>query len=73
MARRRASNRTLSVPSAAAAHELVAQGQDFDTLVPIAHRQQAQQGERVRHTQVRQSQQHGPPSCRADHQMREQP
>jgi hypothetical protein len=39
--------------------ELVAQCQDFHVLVPIAHRQQTQQGERVRHAKVGQSQQHG--------------
>ncbi|WP_406079168.1 hypothetical protein [Micromonospora sp. NBC_00858] len=50
-------------------HDLVAQGRDLHILVPIAHRQQAQHRERVRHTQVRQSQQHGSPSCRIDHQL----
>jgi hypothetical protein len=39
--------------------ELVAQRQDLHILVPIAQRQQTQQGERVRHAKVRQSQQHG--------------
>jgi hypothetical protein len=36
--------------------DLMAQRQDFHVLVPVAHRQQAQHGERVRHTQVGQSQ-----------------
>ncbi|MET7766774.1 hypothetical protein ABZS71_34135 [Streptomyces sp. NPDC005393] len=38
--------------------DLVAQGEDLRVLVPIGHRQQAQHRERVRHTQVSQSQQH---------------
>jgi hypothetical protein len=53
--------------------ELVAQRQDLHILVPIAHRQQTQEGERVRHTKVRQSQQHGRPSCCGDYQVREHP
>ncbi|MFE5124199.1 hypothetical protein [Streptomyces sp. NPDC056669] len=39
--------------------DLVAQGEDFGVLVPVGHRQQTQHRERVRHTQVSQSQQHG--------------
>ncbi len=42
---------------------LMAQGQDLHVLVPAGHRQQAQHGERVRHAQIDQSQQHGR-SCR---------
>jgi hypothetical protein len=38
--------------------ELVAQGEYFGVLVPIAHRQQPQQGERVAHSEIGQSQQH---------------
>jgi hypothetical protein len=38
--------------------DLVPQRQDLQVLVPIAHRQQAQQRERVGHTQVGQSEQH---------------
>ncbi|MFC9631230.1 hypothetical protein ACFTY8_18510 [Streptomyces mirabilis] len=37
--------------------DLVAQGQDLYILLPVAHRQQSQHRERVRHAQVRQSQQ----------------
>jgi hypothetical protein len=37
----------------------VAQREDLYILVPIAHRQETQEGERVRHAKVRQSQQHG--------------
>ncbi|WP_406071117.1 transposase [Micromonospora sp. NBC_01638] len=51
----------------------MAQRQDLHVLVSIAHRQQTQHGERVRHTQVGQSQQHGRPSCRSDRQPRESP
>ncbi|MER6009867.1 hypothetical protein [Streptomyces bluensis] len=54
-------------------HELMAQGEDLDVLAVVAHRQQAQHRERVRHTQIGQSQQHGRPSCRGDHQPREYP
>ncbi|MDO0910939.1 hypothetical protein QQM39_08745 [Streptomyces sp. DT2A-34] len=46
--------------------DLVAQGQDLDIFLPVAHRQQSQHRERVRHTQVRQSQQHDRSSCRAN-------
>ena len=49
--------------------DLMAQGKDLHILAPIAHRQQAQHRERVRHTQVHQSQQHDSPSCRIDHQV----
>jgi hypothetical protein len=49
----------------------MAQRNDLHVLVSIAHRQQAQHGERVRHTQVSQSQQHGGPPCRSDHQLPE--
>ena len=43
--------------------ELVAQREDFRVLVPAAHRQQPQQREHVRHTEVGQLQQHGPSPC----------
>ncbi|MFE4678036.1 hypothetical protein [Streptomyces sp. NPDC056721] len=36
--------------------DLVAQGQDLDIFLTIAHRQQSKHRERIRHTQVRQSQ-----------------
>ncbi|MFI0857631.1 hypothetical protein ACH4TX_40525 [Streptomyces sp. NPDC021098] len=39
--------------------DLMAEGQDLRILVPVAHRQQTQQRERIRHAQVGQSQQHG--------------
>jgi hypothetical protein len=39
--------------------DLMAQGKDLHILLPITHRHQAQHRERVRHTQVSQSQQHG--------------
>ena len=39
--------------------ELVAQREDLRVLVSAAHRQQPQQREHVRHTEVSQSQQHG--------------
>jgi hypothetical protein len=45
-------------------HDLVAQRQDFHVLVPVVHRQQAQQRERVGHTEVGQSEQHNRSSCR---------
>jgi hypothetical protein len=45
---------------------------DLHILVPIAHRQQAEHRERVRHAQVRESQQHGS-SCRSDHLARAVP
>ncbi|MFB6717996.1 MULTISPECIES: hypothetical protein [unclassified Streptomyces] len=35
---------------------LMTQGQDLDILLPVAHRQQSQHREGVRHAQVRQSQ-----------------
>ncbi|MFD5388078.1 hypothetical protein ACFWMG_24690 [Streptomyces sp. NPDC127074] len=38
--------------------DLVAQSEDLRVLVPVGHRQQAKHRERVRHTQVSQSQQH---------------
>lgn len=46
--------------------DLVAQSEDLDIFLPVAHRQQSQHRERVRHTQVRQSQQHDRSSCRAN-------
>jgi hypothetical protein len=49
--------------------DLMAQGEDLDDLVSVALRQQAQHRERVRHTQIGKSQQHGGPSCRVDHQL----
>ncbi len=51
--------------------DLMAQGQDLRVLAPVAPRQQAQQGERVRHGQIGQSQQHDRPSCRGGHQSSE--
>ncbi|MGY4983386.1 hypothetical protein ACWCYL_40700 [Streptomyces sp. 900105755] len=39
--------------------ELMAQSEDLDILAVVAHRQQAQHRERVRHSEIRQSQQHG--------------
>ncbi|CAM5315748.1 hypothetical protein SHIRM173S_07529 [Streptomyces hirsutus] len=50
---------------------LMAQGQDFYILLAAAHRQQPQHRERVRHTQVRQSQQHDRSSCRNHRRPRE--
>ncbi|WP_329582550.1 hypothetical protein [Streptomyces sp. NBC_01361] len=38
--------------------DLVAQGQDLDIFLTVAHRRQSQPRERVRHAQVRRSQQH---------------
>jgi hypothetical protein len=43
--------------------KLVAQREDLRFLVPAAHRQQPQQREHIRYTEVGQSQQHGPSSC----------
>ncbi|KUL43867.1 hypothetical protein ADL28_42100 [Streptomyces violaceusniger] len=51
--------------------DLMAEGQDLRILVPVAHRQQTQQRERVGHSQVGQSQQHGRSSCRVDCHLRE--
>ena len=51
--------------------DLMAESEDLGVLVPVAHRQQPQQRERVRHAEVRQSQQHSagiiaqPPSATA--------
>ncbi|MFL6052039.1 MAG: hypothetical protein ACJ72W_03835 [Actinoallomurus sp.] len=45
--------------------DLMTQREDLRILVPIAHRQQTQHRERVRHSQVSQSQQHDRPSSRA--------
>src|SRR4051812_28907243 len=47
--------------------EPMAQREDLYILVAFAHRQQTQEGERIRDTQVRQSQQRGRPSCRGKH------
>jgi hypothetical protein len=44
--------------------ELVAQHQNLDVLVHIAHRYEAYEGERARERQVGQSQQHDGPSWR---------
>ncbi|NEW77378.1 hypothetical protein [Streptomyces rhizosphaericus] len=45
-----------------ALHEkLMPQRQDLDVLIPVAHRQQAQKGERVGHGEVGQTQQHDRP------------
>ncbi|MDW8471555.1 hypothetical protein PV413_12695 [Streptomyces scabiei] len=49
------------------------QREDLDVLAMVAHQQQAQQGEHVRHTQIDKSMQHDRPSCRGDHQPREYP
>ncbi|MET7519512.1 hypothetical protein ABZS88_40190 [Streptomyces sp. NPDC005480] len=38
--------------------DLMAQGQDLDIFLTVIQPRQSQQRERVRHTQVRQSQQH---------------
>ena len=43
--------------------ELVAQREDLCVFVPAAHRQQPQQREHVRHTEIGQSQQHGRSPC----------
>jgi hypothetical protein len=45
--------------------DLVPQRQDFDVLVSITDRQQPQQRERVRHTQVCQSKEHERASSRS--------
>ena len=45
--------------------DLVAQRQDFDVPVSIMDRQQPQQRERIRHTQVCQSQEHKTASSRS--------
>jgi hypothetical protein len=47
--------------------DLVAQDQDLGVLVLIAHRNKTHDRERVRHSQVGQSQQHSRSSCRDDH------
>jgi hypothetical protein len=39
-------------------HDLVTQGKDLNVLVPVAHRQQSQHRQRVRHAKVGQSKQH---------------
>ena len=52
-------NRTLSGPLPLQDRELVTQREDLRVLVPVAHRQQPQQREHVRHTEIGQSQQHG--------------
>jgi hypothetical protein len=49
-------------------HHLMSQGKDLRVLGPVGHRQQAQQRERVRHPKVSQTEQHGRPSSRSDHQ-----
>jgi hypothetical protein len=51
--------------------DLMAQGEDLRIFVAVAHRQQAQYGERVRRGQVGESQQHDRTSCRSDRQARE--
>lgn len=43
--------------------DLMAHGEDLHVLAPIAHRQQAQRGERVYHAEVGQSQQRDRSSC----------
>jgi hypothetical protein len=43
--------------------ELVAQREDLRVFVPVAHRQQPQQREHVRHTEIGQSQQHSRSPC----------
>lgn len=67
----RAEPNLLLTESALRHRQLVAQGEDLHVRVPIAHRQQAQQGERVRPAQVGRSQQHGWSSCRVGRQPRD--
>jgi hypothetical protein len=45
----------LRAQSAFEHRDLMAKGKDLGVFVPVAHRQQSQHGERVRHTQVRES------------------
>jgi hypothetical protein len=44
--------------------DLAAQSKDLHVLVPIAHGQQPQRGERVRDSGVGQAKEHGRSSCR---------
>ncbi|CAM5305150.1 Pyruvate/2-oxoglutarate dehydrogenase complex dihydrolipoamide acyltransferase (E2) component OS=Streptomyces griseomycini OX=66895 GN=FHS37_007269 PE=4 SV=1 [Streptomyces griseomycini] len=67
----RAEAHLLLTESALQHRQLVAQGEDLHILVPIAHREQTQHGERVRHAQAGQSQQHGRSSCRVGRQPRD--
>jgi DNA invertase Pin-like site-specific DNA recombinase len=53
--------------------DLMPQSQDLHLFVAVAHRQQPQRGEGVRHGQVGKSQQHDRASCRSDRQAREGP
>jgi hypothetical protein len=46
--------------------DLMPQDQDLGILLMIARRKKTQDGERVRHRQVRQSHQHSRSSCRGD-------
>lgn len=46
-----------------------AQREDLRVLVLVAHRQQLQQGEHVRHTQIGKSKQHDRSSCGGTHQV----
>ena len=56
-------NRTLSGPSCRCRSESWWRSARISASVPVAHRQQPQQREHVRHTKVGQSQQHGPSPC----------
>ncbi|MGI3229954.1 hypothetical protein ACRJ4B_45725 [Streptomyces sp. GTA36] len=51
--------------------DLMAKSEDLGVLAMVAHRQQPQQGEHIRHTQTGKSKQHD--RCRGDHQPREYP
>ena len=54
-------------------HDLVTEGEDFRVLGLAAHRQEPQHRQRVRHTEVRESQWHKEPSLRSDVQRFDQP
>ena len=53
--------------------ELVAQREDLRVFVPAAHRQQPQQREYVRHTEIGESQQHGRSPCHSVPRSHERP
>ncbi|MFF7655648.1 hypothetical protein ACFZCY_38435 [Streptomyces sp. NPDC007983] len=50
---------------------LMTERQELRILVPVAHRQQTQQRERIGHAQVGQSKQHDRSSSRVHHRLRE--